>query len=429
VSYTAENTGGVEGTQTLTLDAGALGTNSTSVTLGGGESANLTLSVKTEAGEAGEYTAAVSSANDSDTANVAVEAPASSSLTALDIVGQATDATLTKGTDGNVSVVVENVGDQTASFDVTLDIGTAVSQTQPTGSLSSGAAETVTFTGVTGGLSADTYAVTVSTTDDSVSGILSVQAPAQSVLSNLVVAGQGTNATIAEGDSEDVALVVENVGGQTGSFGVTLDIGTAVSQTQSTSQLSSGAGEVVTFPGVRGGLPPGEYSVDVSTADDTTSGSLSVKTAESFLFGLNIDVQGSQESDATISVGESIDISVIVQNVGGAAGSFEATLSIGNQTYTQQTSELSNGQNEIVTFTGVAGGLAPGDYSVTALTTDDAASGSLTVEDVAASSLSNLDITGQDTTATLPVGEAEACNVSVTGTDVSDQNSCLMSWH
>ena len=60
-----------------------------------------------------------------------------------------------------------------------------------------------------------------------------------------------------------MSVVVENVGDQTGSFEVSLNIGGAVSQTKSTSQLTGGTSETVPFTGVTGGLSAGAYSVDV----------------------------------------------------------------------------------------------------------------------------------------------------------------------
>jgi len=69
---TVENTGDTSGQQTITLDAGALGTDSTTVSLASNASTTVSLSVSTSAGDAGDYTATVSSANDSATASVSV---------------------------------------------------------------------------------------------------------------------------------------------------------------------------------------------------------------------------------------------------------------------------------------------------------------------------------------------------------------------
>jgi len=408
------NTGGVADQQTVELAVGGLGNDSVSVSLDAGNSTIETLSVATGAGDAGTYTATVSTADDQNSTGVTVLAPGESALSGLDVAGQGADATLTEGTDGNVSVLVENVGGQASSFDVTLEIGSTVSQTKSTSELAGGASETLTFESVTGGLAAGTYGVTVSTANDSVTGTLAVQAPAQAALSNLVVAGQGANATIFEGDDEDVALIVENVGEQAGSFDVTLGIGSAVSQTQSTSELAGGASETVVFGSVTGGLSAGEYSVDVSTADDAVSGSLSVQTpAESVLSNLSIAGQGTA---ATITEGADANVSVVVENVGGQTDSFDVTLAIGSAvSQTQSTGQLAGGESETVVFQGVTGSLSPTEYSVDVSTADDATSGSLTVEGTgeAESALSNLDIAGQGTNATVTEGTDRDVSVVV----------------
>jgi len=53
VDTTVENTGGTEGTQTVTLDVGALGSDSTQVTLNAGESTTETLTVSTNDSDSG----------------------------------------------------------------------------------------------------------------------------------------------------------------------------------------------------------------------------------------------------------------------------------------------------------------------------------------------------------------------------------------
>jgi len=67
LNVTAEiaNTGDVEGSQTVKLDAGQLGTDSTAVTLDGGASTTETLRVETSPGQAGEYTVTVQTDNTS----------------------------------------------------------------------------------------------------------------------------------------------------------------------------------------------------------------------------------------------------------------------------------------------------------------------------------------------------------------------------
>ena len=77
VTTSIENTGDVQDSQEVTLDVGPLGTDSTTVTLGGGSSTNVTLSVGTGAGDAGAYTVTVASEDDTAGANVTSNEPPS----------------------------------------------------------------------------------------------------------------------------------------------------------------------------------------------------------------------------------------------------------------------------------------------------------------------------------------------------------------
>jgi len=76
VEASVENTGSENGTQTISLDAGALGSDDASIELGGGESTTTTLTVETTEGDAGSYTATVSSEDDSASTDVTVQAAA-----------------------------------------------------------------------------------------------------------------------------------------------------------------------------------------------------------------------------------------------------------------------------------------------------------------------------------------------------------------
>ena len=100
--------------------------------------------------------------------------------------------------------------------------------------------------------------------------------PAESELSDLDIAGQGAEATIDEGEDADIGIEVENVGGQTGSFDVNLEID-GESSSDETDELGPGESESVTFEGVTSELEPAEYSVTVSTDDDEVTGELSVE--------------------------------------------------------------------------------------------------------------------------------------------------------
>ncbi len=416
VTVNVTNTGDQAGSFDVTLEIGTSVTQTqTTSTLGAGATQTVTFAGVTSGLSDGTYDLNATTANDTFSGTLTVEQPAMSALSDLDIAGQGTDATITEGDDESVTVNVTNVGNQSGSFDVTLEVGAVVTQTQTTSALDAGATETVTFSNVTGSLSADTYDVDATTANDTVTGNLTVEQPATSALSDLDIAGQGTDATITKGDSESVAVNVTNTGDQQGSFDVTLKIGTSVTKTQTTSALAAGATETVTFAGVTGGLSDGDYDVNATTANDTTTGTLTVEQpATSELSNLDIAGQG---ADATITEGDSESVAVTVTNTGDQAGAFDVTLEVGTSvTETQTTSTLAAGAAESVTFSAVTGGLAATDYNVSASTANDTTNGTLTVEQPATGSLFDLDIAGQGANATITEGDSESVAVNVTNT-------------
>ena len=75
VDVQVANTGTANGTQTIQLDAGPLGTNATTVSLAGNASTTVTVGVSTAVGDYGTYTLTVSSANDTASTELSVSMP------------------------------------------------------------------------------------------------------------------------------------------------------------------------------------------------------------------------------------------------------------------------------------------------------------------------------------------------------------------
>jgi len=208
---------------------------------------------------------------------VEIPDPAESSLSNLDIAGQGGNATITAGDETDVTVDVENLGDEPGEFSLALSIDGETEATEAMDELDGGESETVTFENVTGGLTDGTYNVTVSTNNDTASGELTVEG-AQSNLSNLDIAGQGQNATITAGADENLSVTVENVGVVAGEFNVVLQAGES-GDIVPTSELAVGESETVTFEGALGNLEPGTYSLSVATVHDSVSGQVTVEEA------------------------------------------------------------------------------------------------------------------------------------------------------
>ena len=255
----------------------------------------------------------------------------------LDIDSQGVDATITEGdTINDVEVEVENVGGETGDFDVTLEIidseqNVDIESTLTAPDVEPGDTRNVEFTPETSGLEPDTYDVEVSTEDDSVTGDLTVEAPAESDLDNLELAGTDlteNDVTITEGDDEEITVEVENVGDEAGTFDVDLEIDEDVTagETQDVEEteedVSVDAGETVTvtFDGVTDGLAVADnYDVQVSTEDDEIT---EVDTLDVELEETTLEVDGAQVAfnpfddeevpeeieDVTVNVEETDDV-------------------------------------------------------------------------------------------------------------------------
>jgi PKD repeat protein len=263
-----ENTGAVEGTQTVTLDVGALGTDSTSVTLDGGSSTTLTLGVGTDTGDAGGYTATVSSANATTSANVTVLTPAQfvvSNLTA--------PAETTVGASITVSATVTNIGEtdgpQTVAF--RFDGQTVANRTV---SLTPDASTTVAFTPTVPDQTG-TFEHGVFTADDNQTAEITIvdPEPPTVTLSNLRIAGQENTTTVLAG-SYNVSVTVSHDGGPGGVVPVELTVG----PTTITENITLNASETttVTFENATGDLSPGSYDVTVSAGNASVTGEVTL---------------------------------------------------------------------------------------------------------------------------------------------------------
>jgi hypothetical protein len=117
VTANVSNVGDAEGTQSVELSIDGLGSDSTTVTLGAGDSTEETLTVGTAAGDDGSYTAAVTTANDSASTTVEVEDAGEAEFQVADVE---TNAPLVEGEDLEVTVTVENIGDAVGTQTVTV---------------------------------------------------------------------------------------------------------------------------------------------------------------------------------------------------------------------------------------------------------------------------------------------------------------------
>jgi hypothetical protein len=168
-----------------------------------------------------------------------------------------------------------------------LDTGGTVVATD-TGTLDGANPTSIEFpTDATGAIDGANGPYTVTVTDNrttvsaSTDGI-TVEQPASSSLANLDIAGQGTDATVLPGASPGVAVTLANDGPDEASFEVSLTVTDGGNTTRITANrtetVAGGRDTTVSFASAVAGLPvdADPYTVALSTANDTISGSLSV---------------------------------------------------------------------------------------------------------------------------------------------------------
>jgi hypothetical protein len=300
VTATVENVGESEGTQSVTLDVGALGSNSTDVTLAGGQTTNVTLSVGTGAGDAGEYTATVSSADDSATESVTVLAPA-----AFDVSITAPEE-VAAGTELAVDYTVENTGDIEATQDIEFAVNGTVEGTETDVTLGGG--ETFTNTFVYGTAESDVPAVTVSVSSDDDSGSAAVTVSEADIFAVEITSAEDE---VLRGETVTVDYTVENTGETPDTQDIEFTVDGAVEDTEP--DVTLGGGE--TFSG-QFSYETGSADVpgiDITVASDNDTAERTVTVNEPALFAVNITA-----TSGPVLAGETLTVDYEVENTGGA---------------------------------------------------------------------------------------------------------------
>ena len=168
------NTGELEGTQMVTLDAEGLGEDSTELSLSEGMTEQLNFELETQADDEGTYTITLTTEDDTESAELLVgdePEPATFVLDTLD----PTEATVSAGDSVELTVDVENTGGESGTQDIRLSVDGEEVETESL-TLDGGASETVSFSTAATDRPAGEYSYTVATDDDELSGTLSVEA-------------------------------------------------------------------------------------------------------------------------------------------------------------------------------------------------------------------------------------------------------------
>lgn len=288
-TFEVTNTGEVADTDTVELTTDpALGTNTTTLTLDGGESTVETLTLPTEAGDAGTYTVTVASAEDSDSESVTVLADAAFSVS---ITGTNEPV---EGEDLDVTATVTNTGAVEETQAVTLEAGD-LGGDEVSVTLGDGESTTETLTVGTAEGDAGTYTATVSSDDATDVTDVSVLE-----VGGLSVAAVETSGPVVQGQTLSVTVTVENPGGSPaeGSLAVeataNVDEADDAGSNETSLELDPGATLDRTLTLDTGGGQFGAYTVTASAGD-----ALAETTAEVLLPPVAGDPPQDRNGDGT----------------------------------------------------------------------------------------------------------------------------------
>ena len=313
VPVTVENTGGQQGTQTVELDAQPLGTDSTQVQLAGGDSTTETLSVGTSNDDDGSYTVTVSTEDgDTDEQEVTVDSVTESDPAKFEVTIDSTNLEVTEGEDLTVEFTVENTGGQQGTQTVRLEVPGLESATSSIlVNLGDGTSteETLTIETSDGDAEDSPYTATVSPEDGTpASTDVRVNPATESEPANFTVDIVGTNAPVVEGGTLSVNATIENTGDESAIQTVTADAGALGNQT-TPAVLEGGASTTETLSVGTSSGDAGEYTVTVSTHDDSNTQTVRVNPTQSLEFnsqtldfGDTVSVEIESPEDASLSV-------------------------------------------------------------------------------------------------------------------------------
>ena len=301
ISADVENVGDQPGTFEAELVVDDDVEDTREVTLDGGES--TTVSFERTFSEAGSYDVHVS---DAYAAELTVKQRAT-----FDVIhAELSDDAITEGDSVDVTATIENTGDVEGIFEAALIVDGTVEQSADL-TVAAHSTETVTFDKTFD--DPGEYAIDV---DDEFAGTLTVEeATSEFEISDVTLDSE----TILEGDSVTAEATVENVGTAEGEFDAefqltdeegaieTLDVETVTLQPDETRALS--------FDGTVD--ESGIYHAEVS---GESAGELAVERPAMFELS-----DGSMDND-TITEGETVEVTAIVENIGDREGTFTAEL-------------------------------------------------------------------------------------------------------
>ncbi|OYR53992.1 HVO_2072 family ArtA-dependent S-layer glycoprotein [Halorubrum halodurans] len=127
-------------------------------------------------------------------------------------------------------------------------------------------------------------------------------------------------------------------------------------------------------------LEPGTYVVETDDGENTDRAEVEI-VEERDTGSPEFSVSDLNPQDVTVTQGDAIDVSAMIENTGDAAGSQTVEFQVGGNTIASEEVELDAGGSQTVEFTGIdTSSLDAGDYEHGVYTDDDSQTATLTVE-------------------------------------------------
>ena len=253
------------------------------------------------------------------------------------------------GEEVTISVIVNNTGDMTGSYEVTLildDVSVASEEV----TLRGGASQEVAFIRTMD--TARTYSVTVA----DLSATFAVRTPAIFEVSDLTINPH----EVEVGEEATITVLVSNTGDLSGSYEITLALdGVAVATEEVT--LDGGISQEVAF--IRTMDTTGTCSVKIANLSDTFEVTIPLKSEVTTVHVPVFTVSDLLITPAEVGAGDKVTISILVSNNSDFTDSFEVVLEIDNMITAKREITLAGKANQRVTFN-TAKDVA-GTYSVT----------------------------------------------------------------
>jgi hypothetical protein len=300
VEYTASNTGSVETTQPITFAVNGSTQETTDVTLGPGETRSGTFTYRTTTADAPAITVLVSSGDDNDTAAVTVDTPPYFETTILN-----TSSPVVEGETLTVNATVENTGTAEGTQSIELEDfdGNTVDNRSVT--LAGQRSRTVQLAWNTTVGDAGTDPIAVTSENDTATRDVTIDEPAF-----FDVTIDGTNATVAEGNTLGVTVTVENTGDRAASQTLELfDYENTTADSENVT-LDAGASRTLTLSWDTESGDAGNRELTATTEDDTDTQTATI--AEPAFFAVTLD-----DVEDAVTAGETVTVNYTVENTGG----------------------------------------------------------------------------------------------------------------